>query len=83
MAAGLPTIASRTEAFESVLRDDHTGVLFRPGDAKSLASALGKLHADPLRRRHVGHEARAYAAAHFTWRKSLDRILELAAAPAH
>jgi len=78
MAAGLPVVASATSPFSSIVRHNQTGVLFTPGDAAGLASALGQLHADPLRLRHLAHEARAYAAGHFGCGRSLERILALA-----
>jgi len=80
MAAGLPVVASAHPTFAAIVGHDTTGLLFRPGDAAGLASALGQLHADPLRRRHLGHQARSYAAGHFTWRRTLEQILSLAAA---
>jgi len=77
MAAGLPIVASSHVAFSSIVDHNKTGLLFEPGDVGGLASALGQLHADPLRLRHLGHQARSYAAGHFTWGKSLERILSL------
>ena len=77
MAAGLPVVASSHVAFSSIVDHNKTGLLFEPGDVAGLASALGQLHADPLRLRHFGHKARSYAAGHFTWGKSLERILAL------
>ena len=80
MAAGLPVVASSTVAFNSIVGDHQTGMLVAPGDVAGLASALGQLHADPLRLRRLGRKARSYAAGHCTWAKSLERILELAGA---
>ena len=77
MAAGVPVVASSHVAFSSIVEHNKTGLLFEPGDVAGLASALGQLHADPLRLRHFGHKARSYAAGHFTWGKSLERILAL------
>jgi len=79
MAAGLPVVASSNAAFSAIVGHNKTGLLFQPGDVTGLASALGQLYADPLRLRHLGHQARAYAGSHFTWGKSLERILTLAA----
>ena len=78
MAAGLPVVASSHVAFSSIVGHNKTGLLFQPGDVAGLASALGQLYADPLRLRHLGHKARLYAAGHFTWGQSLERILALA-----
>ena len=79
MAAGLPVVASSNVTFSAIVGHNKTGLLFQPGDVTGLASALGQLYADPLRLRHLGHQARSYAAGHFTWGKSLERILTLAA----
>jgi glycosyltransferase involved in cell wall biosynthesis len=77
MAAGLPVVASSNAAFRSIVDHNKTGLLFESGDVAGLASALGQLHADPLRLRHLGQKARSYAAGHFTWGRSLERILSL------
>ena len=77
MAAGLPVVASSKAAFGSIVDHNKTGLVFESGDVAGLASALGQLHADPLRLRHLGHQGRSYAASHFTWGKTLERILKL------
>jgi glycosyltransferase involved in cell wall biosynthesis len=82
MAAGLPIVASAIPAFLAFVRHNQFGVHFAPGDAAGLASVLGQLHADPLRIRHLAHEARAYATSHFTAGRWLERILTLAYAGA-
>jgi glycosyltransferase involved in cell wall biosynthesis len=78
MAAGLPIVASAIPAFRAFVRHNQFGVHFAPGDAAGLASVLGQLHADPLRIRHLAHEARAYALGHLTAGRWLERILALA-----
>jgi glycosyltransferase involved in cell wall biosynthesis len=83
MAAGLPVVASANAIVSAIVDHDSNGMLFQPGDAAGLASALGQLHADPLRLRRLGHKARSYAADHFTWGTSLERILALAGAAPH
>ena len=80
MASGLPIVASASVPFSAIVGHYKTGLLFQPGDVAGLASVLGQLHADPLRLRHLGHQARSYAAGHFTWAQSLEQILHLAAA---
>ena len=81
MAAGLPVVASAIGQVSAIVRHDRTGLLVPPGDATSLASALERLHSDPLLRRRLGEEARSFASARCTWAQALDRILELARVP--
>lgn len=65
-ACGLPVIASRLGAMETLVRDYETGLLFNPGDAQDLASKLkwAELHPDEMRR--MGLAARAEYEACYT-----------------
>lgn len=81
MAAGLPVVASAIGQVSAIVRHDHTGLLVPPGESTSLASALERLHSDPLLRRRLGEEARSFASAHCTWAQTLNRILDLARVP--
>ncbi|MDY7079021.1 MAG: glycosyltransferase [Chloroflexota bacterium] len=59
----IPTIASRTGAFEFAIRDGETG--FLADDADEWAAKLEQLLADPALRRRVGESARADVLARY------------------
>ena len=81
MAAGLPVVASAVGQVPSLITDEHTGLLFEPGDVRALAAALARLHADKPLRLRLGRAARAHVTEHHTWRSVLDRLLNLAGVP--
>lgn len=59
MAYGLPIVATRVGGVPELLTDGVDAVLVDPGDAGQLARALGRLAADPERRRALGRAAAA------------------------
>jgi glycosyltransferase involved in cell wall biosynthesis len=65
-AAGRPVIASATGGIGDWLEDGVSGLAVAPGDARSLARALGELLADPGRQRRMGAAGRAMVAAKFS-----------------
>ena len=58
MAMGLPVIASRIGALPEVVEHGRTGLLVEPGDAGSLARAMGELGLSPARRAEMGEAGR-------------------------
>jgi glycosyltransferase involved in cell wall biosynthesis len=68
MACGVPPVVTRVGGIPEVVTDGHDGVLVDPGDAEALATALGKLLADPGRRNelaaHAAERATAFDLAH-------------------
>jgi glycosyltransferase involved in cell wall biosynthesis len=76
MAAGLPVIAAAAGGIPEVVMPGRGGVLVSPGDDPALRAAIVALLADPDRRARLGERGRA-AAAGFTWRALLDRLLPL------
>jgi glycosyltransferase involved in cell wall biosynthesis len=79
MAAGLVPVVADTPASREVVQPGRTGVLFRPGDADSLAEQVAELSAAPAQVRALGDAARREAAARFswgaTWGQALDEVL--------
>src|SRR6476660_6237372 len=75
MAAGVPTVAPRSEAIEEIVSDGETAALFRPGDAEDAASSVERLLDDDSRRRGIGVAAQRRVAMHFTWRHNAERAL--------
>ena len=65
---GIPCVASRTTAMESYFSDTMVE-FFEPGDARSLASVIRRLHDDSGRRAELARGARRFT-SRYTW----DRI---------
>ena len=63
MACGVPPVVTRVGGIPEVVTDGRDGVLVDPGDSEGLATALGKLLADPTRRRELAGHATERAAA--------------------
>ena len=78
LSAGLAVIAPRAGALPEQLRDGVDAVLVRPGDGDELASALRRLQHDPGERARLGGAARTAAAEHWSWDRSVERVLEVA-----
>ncbi len=57
MASGLPAVATRVGAAESMIADGVTGILIDPGDRDALAAALQRLIEDAELRRRLGSAA--------------------------
>lgn len=62
MAAALPIVAAYAAAVPAVVSDGEDGVLVSPDSAAELASALGRLLADPEERRRLGELGRGHVA---------------------
>lgn len=65
MAAGLPLVATRVGAVESLVAHGTTGFLIEPRDADSLALAISNLAKDPALRRALGAAGRRVAETQF------------------
>ena len=72
---GLPVVAARSGAFPELVEEEHTGLLFEPGDVAGLAHALERLVGDSALRRRLGEAARAHVGAHFTIEEMTERFL--------
>jgi len=78
MACGCAPIGSDTGGTpEMIGRDGARGLLFRSGDASSLAAQLERLIVDDGLRRRIGGEAAAYAHSQLSLERNLDRISEI------
>lgn len=66
-AAGLPVVACRVGAVESVVRDGVDGLLVTPGDPGQLAAALERLLADPSERDRLARNGRDAVLARHSW----------------
>ncbi|PRX45632.1 glycosyltransferase involved in cell wall biosynthesis [Prauserella shujinwangii] len=75
MAAGVPTVAAAHGAFVELIDDGLTGLLHRPGDARSLADALRRAVTDAEGNRAMGSAARLRYEREFTPQVGLERLL--------
>jgi glycosyltransferase involved in cell wall biosynthesis len=73
MAAGRAVVASRIGQIENVLRDEHTALLYEPGDATALASSVLRLRRDGALRQRLGRNIRAHV-EEYTWAKNAARV---------
>ena len=77
MAVGLPLVSTTGGAIPEVAgAHGETTLAVPPGDAESLAAALGKLLGDPDLRALLGAAARERAATRFTWRAAAAATAE-------
>ncbi|GAA4455724.1 glycosyltransferase family 4 protein [Phytohabitans houttuyneae] len=77
MGAGLPCVATATGGVPEVLDGGRCGHLVPTGDTAALADAIGRLAADPARRRRLGRQARERALAAFTAERMARRYESL------
>jgi len=66
LASGAPVVASDSGGHPEAVRDGETGLLFRTGDAGSLAAALHRLITDPDLRHRLGRSGRQAAETAFS-----------------
>ena len=58
MCCGLPVVASRISGIPELIEHERSGLLATPADARALADALVRLHAEPELRARLGRGAR-------------------------
>ncbi len=79
MALGKPIVAPRQENIEELVTDGEQALLFRPGDAAGLESALLKLAHNAALRARLGAAARAAIDERgLLWSRNAERAVELA-----
>jgi glycosyltransferase involved in cell wall biosynthesis len=77
MMRGTAVVVSGSGGLGEIVEHGVTGLRVRPGDAASLAAALGTLVADRAAAEAMGGAARAHALANLTIDRAVDRYLEL------
>jgi colanic acid/amylovoran biosynthesis glycosyltransferase len=73
-ACGLPLVASRLSGIPEIVRDEETGLLVEPRDAKALESALARLAVEPDTRARLGGAARRAVEQDFRLSHNVDRL---------
>ena len=76
----VPLLLSRVGGPERVFTDDETAVFVPPANAKSLATAIATLKADPAKRQRLGAAARELVATRFSVERMNDETLAYYAA---
>lgn len=76
-ATGIPSIVSDLPGVRSVIEERKTGLVARPGDSRSLASALEDLLTNHGRRKQYGIDARKRVKENYAWPVLLDRLEEV------
>ena len=69
MAMGLPVVASDLPPLTEMVRDQETGLLFRPGDPQSLADACIRIGRSRETRKKLGEQARTWVERERDWKK--------------
>jgi glycosyltransferase involved in cell wall biosynthesis len=77
MALGRPIVTTSVGGIPEIVEDGRDAVLVPPGDAASLASAIGRLLDDPAERLRLGSEAAARQAAQFSFVEMTRRVERL------
>jgi glycosyltransferase involved in cell wall biosynthesis len=77
MACGCSCVASDVGGNPELVRPEETGLLFRRGDAESLAGALGRLIGDDGLRRRLAVAGQSYIRANFSAQAAAKRMGEI------
>lgn len=78
MACGLPCVTTEVGSGTSwVVEDGVTGLVVRPGDPQTLASALRRLLADPRRRQEMSRASRRRVERQFGRQRMLDGVMRV------
>lgn len=76
-AAGRPIVATNTPGCREIVRDGENGILVPPGDAGSLAAAIGSLLDDPARRDRFGRYGRTLVEREFAEEIVVEQTMRL------
>ena len=76
-AAGVPVVGARAGGIPEIIEDGRTGLLFPPGDAGALATALASVLSDPKAARAMGWRARNRIATRFSVDAMVDGNLDV------
>ena len=79
MSMGKAVVAPAMDNIRDIIDDEESGLLFEPGSAVALASAIRRMIADEGLRRRLGEQARRRIVERLNWRQNARRIIEAAA----
>jgi glycosyltransferase involved in cell wall biosynthesis len=72
-----PVVVSDAEGLAEVTRHEETGLIVPRDHAAAAADALTRLVRDEALRTRLGRAGRARVLQHYTWDRSLDRMIEV------
>ncbi len=76
-ACGVPVIASRTGVMAEIIKDQRTGLHFRPGDPQDLLAKVKAAWADPTALVRMGREARAEFEGNYTAERNYKMLMSI------
>jgi glycosyltransferase involved in cell wall biosynthesis len=74
MGSGLPVIASAISGIPELVEHERTGLLVPPRDARTVADALFRMHADPALRKRLGQAGRDKVIREFDLYKNATQL---------
>ncbi|HFQ92548.1 MAG TPA: glycosyltransferase [Anaerolineae bacterium] len=74
LACGVPTVAANVGQPAQIIQDGETALLYRPGDAASLADCIASLMADRREARRMAWRGAALTLQSFTWDKNAETV---------
>jgi len=77
LLSGLPVVATDVCGISEVIRDEETGLLVPPGDARALAHAISRVFRNPSWAMDLARKGRALIVEKFDLERNCRRILEL------
>lgn len=75
MASGVPVVGARAGGIPFAVTDNHSGLLFEPGDTDDFTEKLERLLFDDQLRHEMGVASRAEAQQH-SWRSATEKLVE-------
>ena len=78
MASGVPVIASKLPGVRKLVEESSSGLLFKPGDSRELASSIESLLRDANKAEELGRNGRMATENRYDWSvvgKSLESVL--------
>lgn len=77
MASAKPTIATNIGGSNEIITSNLDGVLFEPGDYRTLAELISTLASDKSRRADLGRKARVTIEQKFSWEKRIRDLVQI------
>lgn len=74
LAAGRPVVATRVGGIPEIIKDNHTGLLVRPGEPAELALAIARLLRDRQEALAMGRAGQKYVCETFSAEKMAGRV---------
>lgn len=76
-ACGVPVVASRLGSLQELIEEGETGLLFEPGDSKTLVTAVRRCFDNRLKTMHMGHNARGVFEDKYTAKANHQKLVEI------